>query len=443
MPFCHWVLLKSIMAKPVVVIVGRPNVGKSTLFNRIVGKSVAIVEDVPGVTRDRNYRDARWEDKGFVAVDTGGFYPRHDDNIFTQIKEQAIYAIDEADVIVHMFDGKEGLNPYDSDLAELLRASGKPVIWVVNKVDSDIRQDRAYDFYSLGLDEIMTVSATTGYNFDEFMDRLALLLPAGEHEETDYPKVAIVGRPNVGKSTMVNALLGKKRLLVSPVPGTTRDAIDTLCSYYGRKYLLIDTAGIRRKDRRGYSIERFSMVRTLLAIERADVAVVLVDATAGLVTEDQKIAGIVHDYGKSALFVFNKWDLVDDPEKRYKKLTDKLAREMWFLPDSSVLTTSGLEKKRITKLYSHVDKLMAERKKRIPTAELNKFLSFISIPPHKGRQVKLFYITQYRTEPPGFAIFTNRPEGVKANNIRHIEARLRETFGFIGTPVRIRVRGRS
>ncbi len=431
------------MAKPIVVIVGRPNVGKSTLFNRIVGHSVAIVEDMPGVTRDLNYRDAQWEGKEFVAVDTGGFYPRHDDNIFTQIKEQAIYAIDEADAIVHIFDGKDGLNPFDSDLAELLRSSGKPVLWVVNKVDSELREDRAYDFYSLGLDEVMTVSATTGYNFDEFMDKLVALLPDSEPEETDYPKVAIVGRPNVGKSTMVNSLLGKKRLLVSPVPGTTRDAIDTVCTYYGRKYLLIDTAGIRRKGRRGYSIERFSMVRTLRAIERADVALVLIDASVGIVTEDQKIAGLVHDYGKSALFVFNKWDLVKDPDIRYEKLTGKLAREMWFLPDSSVLTTSGLEKKRITKLYSHIDDLMVERRKRIPTAELNKFLSFISIPPYKGKTVKLFYITQYRTEPPGFAIFTNRPDGVRDNHVRNIVARLREKFGFKGTPVRIRIRGRG
>ncbi len=431
------------MAKPVVVIVGRPNVGKSTLFNRMVGRPEAIVEDTPGVTRDLNYRDAEWEGKAYAAVDTGGFYPKHDDNIFTQIKEQAIFAMDEADAIVHLFDGKEGLNPYDSDLAELLRASGKPVLWVVNKVDAVEREDRVIDFYSLGLENVMTVSAATGYNFDEFMEALFVLLPESEPEEVDYPKIAIVGRPNVGKSTLVNALLGKKRLLVSPVPGTTRDAIDTVCTYYGKKYLLIDTAGIRRKDRKGYSIERFAMVRTLRAIERADICVLLIDAKEGLVTEDQKIAGLVHDHGKSVLFVLNKWDLVEEPDKRYKRLTKVLDREMWFFPKASVLTTSGAEKKRITKLYPHIDELMAERKKRISTAELNKFLSTISVPPHKGKQVKLFYITQYRTEPPGFAIFTNRPDGIKDNHLRHIEARLREDFGFNATPIRIRVRGRS
>jgi GTP-binding protein len=431
------------MAKPVVVIVGRPNVGKSTLFNRIVGGNVAIVEDVPGVTRDRNYHDAEWEGKGFVAVDTGGFYPRHDDNIFSQIKEQALFAVDEADVIIHLFDGKDGLNPYDSDLAEILRASGKQVLWAVNKVDAETREDRAYDFYGLGLDEVLTVSAATGYNFAELMDKVAASLPEYEPEEAGYPRVAIVGRPNVGKSTMVNALLGKKRLLVSPVPGTTRDSIDTVCTYYGRKYILIDTAGIRRKDRRGYSIERFAMVRALRSIERADVAVIVIDSSEGLVTEDQKIAGMVHDQGKSALFVLNKWDLVEDPDNAYKKLTEEIGRMMWFLPGAPVLTTSGQERTRITKLYSHVDELMAERRKRVPTAELNKLLERMSVPPHKGKPVKLFYLTQYGTEPPGFALFVNRPEGVRDNNLRHLERRLREAFGFKGSPLRIKVKGRA
>ncbi len=431
------------MVKPVVVIVGRPNVGKSTLFNRMVGHSEAIVEDTPGVTRDLNYKDGRWNEKDFVVVDTGGFYPKHDDNIFIQIKEQALFAIDEADVIIHLFDGKEGLNPYDSDLSDLLRASGKPVIWAVNKVDAVEREDRAIDFYTLGLPDVMNISAGTGYNFDDLMDRLVKDIPDSEIDDIDYPKVAIVGRPNVGKSTMVNALLGKKRLITSSVPGTTRDAIDTVCTYYGRKYLLIDTAGIRRKDRKGYSIERFAMVRTLRAIERADICVLLIDAEEGMVTEDQKIAGIVHDQGKSVIFAFNKWDLVTEPDKRYKRLTTLLEREMWFFPKASVLTTSGQEKKRITKLYSHVDDLMLQRNRRITTSELNKFLSTISVPPYKGKQIKLYYITQYRSGPPGFAIFTNKPDGIKDNALRNIESRLREDFGFNATPIRIRVRGRS
>lgn len=425
------------MAKPVVVIVGRPNVGKSTLFNRMVGKRAAIVEDIPGVTRDRNYMDAKWDDRVFVAVDTGGFYPRHDDNIFTQIKEQALFAVEEADVIIHLLDGKEGLNPYDADLAEALRTSGKYVVWAVNKIDASTREDRLYEFYDLGVEDIMPVSAATGYNFDDLMDRVAAMLPVSEAPSPEYPKVAVVGRPNVGKSTLVNSLLGKKRMLVSPVPGTTRDAVDSVSSYYRRKYILIDTAGIRRKDRWGYSIERFAMVRALKSIERCDVAVVMIDATAGLVAEDQKIAGMVHAAGKGAVIVLNKWDLLEDPDRAFKTLTARVANRLWFFGHAPVLTTSGLERKRITKIYGLVDQVMAERKKRVSTAELNRMMQGISIPPYKGRRVKIYYATQFGTEPPSFILFTNLPEGIKDSHLRHVESRLRDAFGFKGTPIRI------
>jgi GTP-binding protein len=432
------------MPKPVVVIVGRPNVGKSTLFNRIVGKKAAIVKDTPGVTRDRNYMDALWDDRGFTIVDTGGFYPRHDDNIFTQIKEQALFAIDEADVIVHLLDGKEGANPYEVDMVDILRTSGKRVIWAVNKVDTETREDRTYEFFSLGIEELFPVSAATGYNFDDFMDLLTSSFSETAPEPEDYPKVAIVGRPNVGKSTLVNALTGKKRLLVSPVAGTTRDAIDTLCSYYKRKYLLIDTAGIRRKDRRGYSIERFAMVRSLKAIDRSDVAIILVEATEGITSEDQKIAGLVNESLKSAIFALNKWDMVEgDHEKVLKKLEAQIARKLWFFGHAPVITTSGLEKKRITKFFPIIDEVMEERRKRIPTAALNKFAESLSIPPYKHRKVKIYYMTQYRTSPPGFALFSNRPEGIRPSHLRNIESRLREKYGFKGTPILIKVRQRS
>lgn len=417
--------------------------GKSTLFNRILGKKAAIVEDTPGVTRDRNYMDAIWDDKGFVIVDTGGFYPKHDDNIFTQIKEQALFAIDEADVIVHLLDGKEGANPYETDMVEILRASGKRVIWAVNKVDTETREDRAYDFYSLGVEDIIPISAATGYNFDDFMDLLTAAFTETEPEPEGYPKVAIVGRPNVGKSTLVNALTGKKRLLVSPVSGTTRDSIDTLCGYYKRKYLLIDTAGIRRKDRRGYSIERFAMIRSLRAIDRCDIAIILVDATTGIVSEDQKIAGLVNENLKSVIFALNKWDLVEDYEKRLKELERQIAKKLWFFKHAPVITTSGLEKKRITKFFPVIDELMQERNKRIPTAKLNKFAESVSIPPYKGRKVKIFYMTQYRTSPPGFALFTNKPEGIKDSHLRNLESRLRDEYGFNGTPLLIKVRQRG
>jgi GTP-binding protein len=424
------------MRKPSVAIVGRPNVGKSTLFNRMVGRRAAIVDDIPGVTRDLNYMDAVWEDREFIAVDTGGFFPGEDDNILTQIKEQALFAIDEADIIIHLLDGKEGLNPHDTELAGLLRASGKKVLWAVNKIDAETRDFRLYDFYSLGQD-VMPVSAATGFNFDVLMDRAASMLPLVRHVEVDYPRVAVIGRPNTGKSTLVNSLLGKKRMIVSPVPGTTRDAVDSVCTYYKRKYMLIDTAGIRRKQARGYSIERFAMLRTLRSIERADVAVVLMDAQDGIVAEDQKILGLVHSQGKGAVIVFNKWDLVEDPEKAYKTLTSAIEGKLWFFKHAPVLTTSALERKRVTKIFSLVDGVIAERKKRIGTAELNKLVGTLRIPPYRGKKVNIYYATQFGTDPPSFAIFTNRPEGIKDSHMRHIEGRLRDAYSFRGTPIRI------
>lgn len=436
-------LIDFIMAKPILVIVGRPNVGKSTLFNRIVRAKAAIVEDVPGVTRDRNYMDAEWEGKEFIAVDTGGFYPRHDDNIFSQIKEQALFAIEEADLIIHLLDARDGVNPYDAELAEILRASEKPVLWTVNKVDSEAHEKLLADFYSLGIEEPIPVSAASGYNFDVLMDLAAAQMPHYEAVKTDYPKVAVIGRPNVGKSTLINSLLGKQRLLVSPVPGTTRDPIDSVCSYYRKKYILIDTAGIRRKDRLGYSIERFAMVRTLRSIERADIAVVMVDATKGIVAEDQRIAGMVLEKEKGIIFVLNKWDLVEDPDATLKKLTAQIHKKVWFFTHAPVLTTSGIQKKRITKIFPLIDEIINERQKTIKTPELNRFLQQLSIPPHKGRKVNLLYMTQVGTNPPRFAIFTNRPEGVTSQVIRHIESRIREKYAFKGTPLRIHIKKKT
>jgi len=432
------------MAKPIVVIVGRPNVGKSTLFNRMSRTHAAIVEDIPGVTRDRNYLDAEWEGKNFTVVDTGGFYPEPPEDIYLQIKEHAIFAIEEGDVIIHLLDGKDGLTPSDMELARLLRASGKKVLWAVNKIDGPTREERLYDFYPIGAENLWPVSAATGYGYDDFMEKLISLLPLYVEEEFDYPKIAVVGRPNVGKSTIINTLLGKKRMLVSPVPGTTRDSIDSICTYYGRKYLLIDTAGLRKKDKVGYSIERFSMVRAIRSIERCDIALIVIDASKGIVEQDQKIAGIVEGYGKGAIFLLNKWDLIDKPEEAHERLGNELSRKIWFMQYVPFLTISALEKKRITKVFPIIDEIIKERKKRIPTADLNRFfrefVSGMSLPLYKGKTAKLYYITQVKTEPPAFVVFTNYASALKDTHIRYIDKGLRSRFSFEGTPIRIYIK---
>ncbi len=435
------------MAKPIVVIVGRPNVGKSTLFNRITESQSAITENIPGVTRDRNYLDAEWDGKQFVVVDTGGFYPKPPDNIFLQMKEQALFAIGEADVIIHMLDGKDGLVPPDMEIGRLLRASGKKVLWAVNKIDGPTRNERLYDFYPLGTEELWPLSAATGHGYDDLMERLSSFLPAHAWEKIDYPQIAVVGRPNVGKSTLVNTLLGKKRMIVSPVPGTTRDSIDSVCTYHGVKYLLIDTAGIKRKDMSGYSLERFAAVRAVKSIMRCDVALIVLDAGDGITDQDQKIAGIVDEYGKGAVFLLNKWDLLEKSETTYKALLGEVGRKMWFMRYAPVLTVSALERKRVTKVFPLINEIAGERKKRIPTAELNRTLneiqSAITLPSYRGRPVRLNYITQVRTEPPAFTVFVNYPAALKGAHIRHIENVLRNNFSFRGTPIRIYIKEKA
>lgn len=429
------------MAKPFVVIVGRANTGKSTLFNRMIGSSAAIVEDMPNVTRDRNYQETEWEGKAFIAVDTGGFYPEPTDDIFLQMREQALFAIAEADVIIHLLDGKEGLTSADVELAKTLRASGKKVLWAVNKIDGPTREDRVYDFYALGVDELLPVSAATGYEFSELMDKVASLLPPASKEKTTYPKIAVVGRPNVGKSTLVNSILGKDRMIVSPASGTTRDAVDSVCSYYKKKYLLIDTAGIRQKGKLGFSVEKFAVVRAIKSIERCDVALIVLDAADGITEQDQKVAGIVEKYAKGAIFLLNKWDIVPEPEIAYKKLVPELKRKMWFLAHAPVITTSGIEKKRVTNIFPVIDAIIKERGKRISTADMNRFMqdvtSSTALPLYRGKQVKISYVTQVNTEPPAFVIFSNYPAGIKDSYIRYIERCLRERFSFAGAPVRI------
>ncbi|BCB97098.1 GTPase Der [Dissulfurispira thermophila] len=448
--------------KPIIAIVGRANVGKSTLFNRMVRmsvdrtKSTAITESIPGVTRDRNYVETEWDRKKFIVIDTGGFYAEEishgDKEILRQVREQAMFAIEEADLIIHLLDAKEGLMPSDIELADILRKSGKKILWVVNKIDTQSKEDRLLEFYRIGAEEIIPVSAVTGYGFDELMDKAIALIPKDmetKPSEDEIPRVAVVGRPNVGKSTLINSLLGKKRLIVSHIPGTTRDSIDSICSYYGKRYLLIDTAGIRKKGKiysQKIDIEKFSIVRAIRSIERADVAIIVLDASEGVVEQDQKIAGIVEDYGKGVIFLLNKWDIIREPEIYYKEIIQELKNKIWFMDYAPCITTSGLEKKRITKIFPIIDEIIAERQKRIPTADLNKFLSKIiavkPFPPYKGRELKFFYITQVGIKPPTFTIFVNYPSGVKAHHIRYIEKALRQEYSFKGTPIRIYVKSR-
>ncbi len=436
------------MGGPIVVIVGRPNVGKSTLFNRMLRRRASIVEDTPGVTRDRIYGQCQWQDRGFTVVDTGGLYTDADEDMLAQVKEQVLYAIEEADLVVALFDGREGLTEADKEIARLLRQTNKKALYVVNKIDSPKQESLAMAFYELGI-EPLKVSAQTGYGFQELMNSIVDALPEKpapeEPSQDSIPRIAIVGRPNVGKSTLVNALVGKERMIVSAVPGTTRDSIDTLCRYYGRPYLLIDTAGLRRRSRISYNLERYMVVRAIRAVQRADVVVLMIDSQEGITEQDQKIAALTERYGKSLIIAFSKWDLVENPEARYATLMYEFQRYLHFVYYAPVLTLSGLTRKRVTKVFPLVDELMIERKKRIPTGQANRFADTLrnNLPSYKTRKTKLFYITQTGTEPPEFVLFVNYPEAFKRHHLRYIEKKLREAFGFKGTPIRLYLRKRD
>jgi len=435
------------MPKPVIAIVGRPNVGKSTLFNRIVGKNIAIVEDMPGVTRDRNYAEAEWDGKHFLLVDTGGFEPESEDPMYAKIREQAALAVEEADLIIFLMDGQQGLLPADIEVSHRLRASGKPVIYAVNKVDGEKHEDFIPDFYRLGIDTLFSLSARHGQGFSDFMDELARLVPktaGGEEagkEPPDAPRIAIIGRPNVGKSSFVNALTGGDRMIVSPVAGTTRDAVDTRYQYYGKSYVLVDTAGIRSRGRISQGVEKYSVMRAMKSLSRADVALVLIDASEGITEQDERIVGLAHEEGKGIILVLNKWDLVPDKEQAYKQFIADIQQRLKFVDYAAVVTLSAQTRQRITKVFEEVDKVIEEREKRVPTAELNRVFEKLTAhhepPLYRSRRVKYYYITQVAVKPPTFVVFVNYPNGVHFSYLRYIENNLREAFGFRGTPVRI------
>lgn len=431
---------------PIVGIVGRPNVGKSTLFNRIAGGKKAIVWDEPGVTRDRNYADVEWEESGFTLIDTGGFEPVSKDRIYIQMREQCQLAMDEADVILFMMDGKEGLTPSDKEIADILRKLNKPVFYIVNKIDGPKHEEKVVDFYGLGVEPIYSISAEHGYGVNELMDEVIKALPRLTEKkwDKDVTKVAVVGRPNVGKSSLVNRLLGYKRVLVDEVPGTTRDAIDTFFERDGKGYALIDTAGIRRKSRISLRLEKYSIVEALRTIDRSDVALLLLDSKEGVTDQDARIGGFIHEKGKGCILLVNKWDLVEKDSQTMVQYEREIREELKYLSYAPILFISALSGQRVKKVLDVVDRVSEQAKKRIPTSQLNKhfgeWIEKFPPPLYKNRRVKVNYITQVSTAPPTFVIYANIPGGIHFSYERYLQNQIREAFTFEGVPVRFRFR---
>lgn len=438
------------MSKPVVAVVGRPNVGKSTLFNALAGERISIVQDTPGVTRDRIYAEVSWLNKDFTLIDTGGIEPESKDIILSQMREQAQIAIDTADIIIFMTDVRQGLVDADSKVANMLRQSKKPVVLVVNKVDSFEKfMPDVYEFYNLGIGDPFPISSTAKLGLGEMLDEVVKYFPGEEdgEEEDGRPKVAIVGKPNVGKSSLINHLVGEERVIVSDIAGTTRDAIDTGISWQGREYVFIDTAGLRRKSKVKEELERFSIIRAVTAVERADVVVVLIDATEGVTEQDAKIAGIAHERGKGIVIAVNKWDAIEKNDKTIYKHTDRIREVLSFMPYADILFISAKTGQRTRKLFDMVDVALENNSLRVATGVLNEIVSeavaMQQPPSDKGKRLKIYYATQVSVKPPTFVIFVNDKKLMHFSYVRYLENRIRDAFGFQGTSLKFIIRERK
>jgi len=435
--------------RPIVAIVGRPNVGKSTLFNRLIGRRKAIVDDMPGVTRDRNYGQVDRFDIPFTLIDTGGFEPVSEDRLLQQMREQSQLAMEEADVILFVMDAREGLTPADREVAEMLRRVDKPVFYLLNKVEGEKQEAEAGDFYALGVDRLFTISAEHNRGVDDLMDEVVAAFPRGAlaEEEEDITRIAVVGRPNVGKSSLVNRLLGFERVVANPVPGTTRDSVDTYFTCNKKRFLLIDTAGIRRKGRISLKIEKYSAVDALRSLDRADVALLVLNAEDGITEQDARIAGYACEAGRACVIVVNKWDIPKKDNATVGKFMDLVRTDLAHLSYAPVLFVSALSGQRTGKIMSAVEDVMRQYTMRVTTADLNRvFKEAIAAhhhPLYQGRRVKFYYTTQVGTRPPTFAVFTNCPEGIQDSYERYLGKRMREAFGFSGTPLRFLFRGRE
>mgnify|MGYP000972924226 FL=1 len=431
------------MSKPLVAVVGRPNVGKSTIFNKLTGTKISIVEDTPGVTRDRIFGEVEWLNKYFTIIDTGGIEPESDDIILSQMRNQAMLAVDMAHVILFVVDGKSGLTAADKEVADILRRTKKPVLLVVNKIDSKSQFDNIYDFYELGLGNPIAISGANSMGLGDLLDEVVENFPEGMNMEYDEDviRVAITGKPNAGKSSILNNILGEERVIVSPIAGTTRDAIDTYFEKDENKFLLIDTAGIRRRSKVYENVERFSVIRSMSAVDRADVVLIVIDATEGVTEQDTKIAGIAHDEGKACIFVVNKWDLIEKDNKTMGNFRMSVREKFPFMTYAPILFVSAVSNQRIGKILETVVEVSAEQNKRVTTSVLNQVIGeaiMLNQPPSdKGRRLKIYYGTQTGVKPPTFNLFINDKELTHFSYTRYLENRLRENFGFEGTSIKI------